>query len=193
TEGRYVSAHGPGQAATVFLGSCRQPSRWTAKWSGRVNGSGPAGAPWARPPSLSHTPPPRSPFAGADIGAPAPVAVPAPWPGTPPLVEGGGGGFVAAVDGGAARQQGVRQGRPAVVLERAQLRVERLLGRAYLVAVDPEAGAARAVADQVVPLADEVPRDVVPGGRSIQGAVEGDDRVPDDGPIGAEMKDPPAV
>ena len=69
---------------------------------------------------------------------------------------------------------------PAVVGQRAELRVDRVGGRAHDVAVDAvgEAGAAGAVADQVVPLAGEGAGHVRPGAGEVD-QVQGDDRVPD--------------
>src|SRR6516225_4286708 len=68
------------------------------------------------------------------------------------LVPVGGVGVVAGVDGRAAGQEGVREGRAAVVLQGAEQRVDRDIGATDLVAVDAvsQAGHTGAVADQVV-------------------------------------------
>ena len=82
-------------------------------------------------------------------------------------------GGVAGADGRAAGEQGHRLGRPAVVLQRAELGVDRRGSRADQVG-GASAATAGAVADQVVALTVQVSIDIGPG----RGAIPGDDRVP---------------
>src|SRR5947209_374588 len=113
-----------------------------------------------------------------DVADPAAVAVAVARTGDAALVRGGGSGVVAAVDGRAARQQRLREGGAAVVLQPAQPREHRLGGGAHLVVVlvvgEAVAGGVRH-ADEVEAQRGERPVDV----EAVAGAgrVAGDEGV----------------
>ena len=102
---------------------------------------------------------------------------------------------VAAVDGRAAAEQRMRGGRSAVVLERADLRINGRGVVAYQIAVDAvgKAEAVAGVADQVVPPAGEGTGDVGGLGAGAGAvAVAGDDGVVDRG-VAARIGQPAAI
>src|SRR5262249_2985903 len=113
---------------------------------------------------------------------PAAVAVAIAGPGDAALVGGRGAGVVAPVDGRAARQQGVGLRATAVVGQRREHRVDGVVGRAHLVALDAvdEAGAAGAVADEVAAGAGEGANNVGADAVEID-QVPGDDGIADAG------------
>src|SRR5258708_40114959 len=80
----------------------------------------------------------------------------------------------ATETGGAAGERGGGFGGPAVVCERAELRVEGRARRAYLVSGRRRDRRARAIAYQVVALRGQPAADIGAG----RGRVPGDDRVP---------------
>src|SRR5262249_16815398 len=138
-----------------------------------------------RGPARDRPPPRRLPLERPDIDDQAPVAVAIPWPADAALVGGGGAGVATAVDGRAAREQGMGEGGAAVVLERAEVRVQPGAENAELIARGTEGlpsvrvrGVAE-VADEVVAVAGEDAEDVRAGVAAQAVEVEGDDRILD--------------
>src|SRR5439155_11102712 len=96
-------------------------------------------------------------------------------------------GIVAVIQGWTALEQGNAPGRSAVVVERVEHGIDRIAGGPNLVAVRAvgDAGAAGAVADQVVPHAGERTRDI--GIHDVRGVLGNDGTVEPDGPaLGGE-------
>src|SRR5262249_32095202 len=120
-------------------------------------------------------------FEGSDIDDLAAVAVAVLGSRKPTLVGLGSTVVVAPVDGGAVGQQRMSHGRAAVVLQRAEPRVDGVGAVAHLVVLAAgEAGAAAVVAEEVVAIAGEIAGDVR-AAAARRDEVPGDDRVRDAG------------
>src|SRR5262245_54902131 len=170
-----------GRKGTSLLGPPHQEVRpiWTAR-HGIGRGTLPATVG-----RQGIAPPRRLLLEGADVDDQAAVAVAVPGPGDAALVGQRGEVVVPLVDGRAARQQGVRHGRAAVVAELAEHRVDWVKGGAHLVADGAEAGAAGADPDQVMAVADEGAEHVVAAAGDPD-RVAGNDRALDADAVGVE-------